>query len=117
MDLVMTELCSALPVDMMPGAEDPTNVALPQQPLHRCLLPAAVSYGSLARVTNPHAFDVDGVAFLGTSGQNIEDVSKYSRHADRLSRRMRSSRGDMALAGLRPLLTSRPAGLGWRSTG
>ncbi len=35
MDMVLTELASALPVDVMPGAEDPTNVALPQQPLHR----------------------------------------------------------------------------------
>lgn len=35
MDVVVTELAAALPVDIMPGADDPTNVALPQQPLHR----------------------------------------------------------------------------------
>lgn len=35
MDMVVTELAAAMPVDVMPGAEDPTNVALPQQPLHR----------------------------------------------------------------------------------
>ena len=33
--MVVTELAAAMPVDVMPGAEDPTNVALPQQPLHR----------------------------------------------------------------------------------
>jgi len=32
-----TELAAALPVDIMPGAQDPTNVAMPQQPLHRCV--------------------------------------------------------------------------------
>lgn len=37
MDVVVSELAAALPVDVMPGGEDPTNVALPQQPLHRCV--------------------------------------------------------------------------------
>ena len=36
------------------------------------------------RVTNPHDFEVDGVAFLGTSGQNIEDIDRYSTDEDRL---------------------------------
>ncbi len=35
LDLLLAELCAALPVDVMPGAEDPANVALPQQPMHR----------------------------------------------------------------------------------
>ena len=38
----------------------------------------------LCRVTNPHEFEVDGVAFLGTSGQNIEDIDRYSTDEDRL---------------------------------
>lgn len=33
--MFMAELASALPVDVMPGAEDLANVALPQQPLHK----------------------------------------------------------------------------------
>ena len=28
------------------------------------------------RVTNPHEFDVDGVTFLGTSGQNLDDIDR-----------------------------------------
>jgi DNA polymerase delta subunit 2 len=36
------------------------------------------------RVTNPHEFEVDGVQFLGTAGQNVDDVYKYSAMEDRL---------------------------------
>ena len=48
-----------------------------------CLFPAATSYGSFNRVTNPHDFEVDGVHFLGTSGQNVGDLAKYSRQSSR----------------------------------
>ena len=37
------------------------------------------------RVTNPHEFEVDGISFLGTSGQNIDDIYKYSVETDRLT--------------------------------
>ena len=37
------------------------------------------------RVTNPHEFEVDGVSFLGTSGQNIDDIYKYSLEENRLT--------------------------------
>lgn len=36
------------------------------------------------RVTNPHEFEVDGISFLGTSGQNIDDIYKYSVEENRL---------------------------------
>ena len=52
------------------------QAALPQQPLHRCLLPGAASYLTFSSVTNPHEFAADGTAFLGTSGQNVDDVWK-----------------------------------------
>ena len=35
-------------------------------------------------MTNPHEFTVDGVHMLGTSGQNVDDVAKYSTEDDRL---------------------------------
>lgn len=35
-------------------------------------------------MTNPHEFEVDGVSILGTSGQNVDDVYKYSKQEDRL---------------------------------
>lgn len=73
----LAELAAAVPVDVMPGAGDPANYTLPQQPLHRCLLPGAAAYSSLHRSPNPHDFAVDGVAFLGTSGQNVDDVFRW----------------------------------------
>lgn len=33
------QLAAACPLDVMPGADDPANYTLPQQPLHPCLLP------------------------------------------------------------------------------
>lgn len=83
MDMCLSELAAALPIDLMPGAEDPTNIALPQQPLHRCLFPGAARFASLTRVTNPHELELDGVRLLGTSGQNLDDIAKYSKHEDR----------------------------------
>jgi len=70
----LTELAAAVPVDVMPGAGDPANYSLPQQPLHRCMFPGAAGFSTLERATNPHEFELDGVCFLGTSGQNVDDV-------------------------------------------
>ena len=77
-DALFAELCETVDVDIMPGVADPANYSLPQQPLHRCLLPQTSSLSTVTRCTNPHSFEVDGVSFLGTSGQNIDDVRRYS---------------------------------------
>ncbi|CAL8463006.1 g2540 [Coccomyxa elongata] len=84
MDMCLTQLAGAMDVDVMAGGTDPANHALPQQPLHPCLLPGAVSFPTLHRVTNPHEFEVDGVTFLGTSGQNLDDIDRYSTETERL---------------------------------
>lgn len=78
MDMVLTELASGVPVDVMPGASDPASQSLPQQPLHRCMMPGASAFSTFNSATNPHSFSADGVAFLGTSGQNVDDVWKYA---------------------------------------
>lgn len=77
-DALFSELCEYVDLDIMPGVADPANYSLPQQPLHTCLLPQTMSLSSLTRCTNPHAFEVDNVQFLGTSGQNVDDVFRYS---------------------------------------
>ncbi|KFP84172.1 DNA polymerase delta subunit 2, partial [Acanthisitta chloris] len=84
LDEILLQLCSSVDVDVMPGEFDPTNYTLPQQPLHRCMLPLASAYSTLHLVTNPYQADLDGVRFLGTSGQNISDIFKYSSMEDHL---------------------------------
>ncbi|NXS55570.1 DPOD2 polymerase, partial [Brachypteracias leptosomus] len=84
LDEILLQLCTSVPVDVMPGEFDPTNYTLPQQPLHRCMLPLASAYATLRLVTNPYQADLDGVRFLGTSGQNISDIFKYSSMEDYL---------------------------------
>ncbi len=101
-----------MPMDVMPGPEDPANVALPQAPMHRCegrlgrghsappssppfrfpplsgcgrrcLFPASGMHSSFVRATNPHEFEAEGVRLLGTSGQNVDDMAKYCTVRDR----------------------------------
>ncbi|CAL1372386.1 unnamed protein product [Linum trigynum] len=78
LDILLTQIAAGLPLDIMPGPNDPTNFALPQQPLHRCLFPSSRVYNTFRSCTNPHCFELDKIKFLGTSGQNIEDMGKYS---------------------------------------
>lgn len=48
-DMCLSELAGAVPVEVMPGNNDPANHSLPQQPLHRCLFPLASSFTSFNR--------------------------------------------------------------------
>ncbi|NXF86296.1 DPOD2 polymerase, partial [Eubucco bourcierii] len=84
LDEILLQLCSSVPVDVMPGEFDPTNYTMPQQPLHHCMLPLSRAYCTLQLVTNPYQATLDGVRFLGTSGQNISDIFKYSSMEDYL---------------------------------
>ena len=78
LDRFLTQLSAALPVDLMPGALDPSNISLPQQPFHSCLLPSAGRATAFCRATNPHLCEVDGLQLLATSGQNVDDLAAYS---------------------------------------
>ncbi|XP_077980348.1 DNA polymerase delta subunit 2-like [Glandiceps talaboti] len=78
LDDVLTQLVSCVPVDLMPGEYDPANYTLPQQPLHRCMFPQAMVYPTLQTVTNPYDANIEGIRFLGTSGQNIDDIYRFS---------------------------------------
>ncbi|TDH13382.1 hypothetical protein EPR50_G00056930 [Perca flavescens] len=75
---------ASVPVDVMPGQFDPTNYTLPQQPLHRCMFPLASVFPTLQLASNPHQAHIHGVRFLGTSGQNVSDIQKYSSMEDHL---------------------------------
>ncbi|XP_042384542.1 DNA polymerase delta small subunit-like isoform X1 [Zingiber officinale] len=84
LDILLNQLVAAMPVDIMPGPNDPANFSLPQQPLNRCLFPGASAYNTFMSCTNPHQFELDDILFLGTSGQNIDDLFKYSEAKNRL---------------------------------
>ncbi|KAA3464081.1 DNA polymerase delta small subunit-like [Gossypium australe] len=78
------KIAASLPLDIMPGSSDPANFALPQQPLNRCLFPGSATYNTFRSCTNPHCFELDSIRFLGTSGQNLDDLTKYSEAKDKL---------------------------------
>mmetsp|Transcript_31897 Transcript_31897/g.51502 ORF Transcript_31897/g.51502 Transcript_31897/m.51502 type:complete len:474 (+) Transcript_31897:49-1470(+) len=83
-EMFLSQLCASLPVDYMPGPGDPSNVALPQQPVNRALVPLASRYSTYTPVTNPHEFEVNGKIFYGVSGQTLDDIDKYSTSESRL---------------------------------
>ncbi|XP_018801563.1 PREDICTED: DNA polymerase delta small subunit [Bactrocera latifrons] len=61
-------------IDIMPGAHDPANFMLPQQPFHQFMFPKASKSTSFRSVPNPYAFSLDNNQFVGCSGQNINDL-------------------------------------------
>ncbi|KFY73436.1 hypothetical protein V499_06492 [Pseudogymnoascus sp. VKM F-103] len=96
LDDFLAALLPSVPVTLMPGASDPANASLPQQPVHSAMFPQARAYGSgppidgekkigwFDAVTNPWEGEVEGWRVLGTGGQNVDDVFKYVEGEDRL---------------------------------
>ncbi|PSN60656.1 DNA polymeras-like protein subunit delta-2 [Corynespora cassiicola Philippines] len=87
-DRLLTEILPTIPITLLPGAQDPANVALPQQPLHPALLPHSRQYANppaetdqtlhgLDSVTNPWEGEIEGWRVLGTGGQTVEDLLRY----------------------------------------
>ncbi|KAI3647728.1 hypothetical protein MP228_007949 [Amoeboaphelidium protococcarum] len=79
----LRELNQVVQVDVMPGACDPTTFLLPQKPIHKGMLldqdmkRKGQMLENVHCRTNPCAFNVEGVKFLGTSGQNLDDLCHY----------------------------------------
>merc|ERR1719422_2311036 len=80
-DAMLARLARILPVHMMPGPEEPTNVSLPQMPIHPMLLPQtrASCHGTFRPVSNPYSSRVDEVRVLGHSGQPVQDMMRCTR--------------------------------------
>lgn len=70
---------SGAEVDVMPGKNDPTSFLLPQQPFHPKILPKCGVLENVRPATNPFLTEYRDLTFLGTSGENIEAIRKYSR--------------------------------------
>ncbi|KPI91675.1 DNA polymerase delta small subunit [Papilio xuthus] len=83
-DAFSAALSAVAPVDLMPGCKDPSGIMLPQKPFHYCLFPKAVEYKSFNRVSNPYECDIGGFLCLGSSGEPLKDIMKYSRLDDEL---------------------------------
>eukprot|EP00794_Sanderia_malayensis_P008860 gene8860-9809_t len=83
-DNVLVQLGSCVPVDVMPGEFDPANHFMPQQPLHKCMFTKALTYATVQSVSNPYEASIGGVRFLGTSGQNVDDIFKFTNFDDRM---------------------------------
>ncbi|KAH7072607.1 DNA polymerase alpha/epsilon subunit B-domain-containing protein [Paraphoma chrysanthemicola] len=88
LDELLSDILPSLPITILPGASDPSNVALPQQPLHPAIFPKSRLFAEppasgldtlhgLDAVTNPWDGDIDGHRILGTGGQTVADLLKY----------------------------------------
>lgn len=97
LDNFLAGILPSIPVTLIPGYHDPANVSLPQQPIHGAMFPQARQYGAMSpvsgeeqqagwydAVTNPWDGEIEGWKFLGTGGQNVDDVFKYVESEDRL---------------------------------
>jgi len=82
LDELLVQLANGVDVDVMPGEFDPCGFALPQQPLHHCMLPLSAGLSTLRRVTNPYDLSLDAVHILGSSGQPVSDAMKFTSGLD-----------------------------------
>lgn len=78
-DAIVANWIRSVPVDLMAGEFDPTNYMLPQQPMHQCMFAKCAPNKRFRGVTNPYDCEVAGRRVIGTSGQNVDDVRRYSR--------------------------------------
>ena len=85
LDDLVYQVAINTPVDIIPGAYDPTNYALPQIPLHSCLFPHSSSLSSVHYCPNPYNSIIAGCELLGTSGQPVKDIATISNTTDPLS--------------------------------
>lgn len=83
-DDILSNWMKSVQVDLMPGEFDPSNFMLPQQPMHHCMLPKCALSKAFNGVTNPYEFQIDDRVILGTSGQNVDNIAKFSKISDPL---------------------------------
>lgn len=70
---------SGVEINIMPGKNDPTSFLLPQQPFHPKILPVSGALENICPETNPSLMEYKNYTILGTSGENVEAILKYSR--------------------------------------
>jgi DNA polymerase delta subunit 2 len=80
-DHFLHRLSNSLPVFVIPGDIDPTNLSLPQQALNPLLFPRSTENSNTKFLTNPCAFSFGGFKFLGSGGQLLGDSWKYTNYS------------------------------------
>ncbi|CAM9509978.1 unnamed protein product [Chrysoparadoxa australica] len=81
-DAALAQIAASCPVDVMPGSTDPSDYMLPQQPMHKLLLPVASAFSTTRRTTNPYEAIIGGRTFLGNSGQPLHNMQQYTRYGE-----------------------------------
>ncbi|KAJ2864439.1 DNA polymerase delta small subunit Cdc1 [Coemansia erecta] len=77
-DEYLADIAASVPLTVMPGKGDPADVSIPQQPINRRMFGQCCQFSGFVSTTNPAWLNVDGVEILGTAGQNIDDLRRYS---------------------------------------
>lgn len=68
---------AGIPVDVVPGQNDPTTANWPQRPLHSALLPRSSANSNLVRRTpNPYAAVHNEHVVVGADGRNVADLTR-----------------------------------------
>ncbi|KAJ2542537.1 DNA polymerase delta small subunit Cdc1 [Coemansia sp. RSA 1822] len=77
-DAYLADIAACMPLTLLPGHGDPASASLPQQPLHPSMFAQCRQFTGFQSLTNPAYFEINGTLVLGTSGQNIDDLCRYS---------------------------------------
>lgn len=83
-DATFAELAEKTLIDVMPGCSDPSNLSLPQMPLHPHLMRSARKCQKFRAVTNPYETTLDGMLVLGHAGQAVQDLLRCTSLASPL---------------------------------
>lgn len=81
-DDIISNWIRSVNVDVMSGEFDPSNFMLPQQPMHHCMFPKCADNCNFRGVTNPYECRLSDRQIIGTSGQNVDDIMRFSRITD-----------------------------------
>lgn len=83
-DTFFNSLCNSMNVIVIPGEQDPANIAFPQQPLKQKLFNKSSQSSTFICQSNPIRVNVDEIDILGTSGQNVDSIYDGILSEDRL---------------------------------
>lgn len=82
LDALVDFMIPSISISIIPGPNDPSEICLPQQPLHKSFFTSNKHFlggKNFDLLTNPTWLELssNNLRMLGTSGQNIRDIMKY----------------------------------------